>query len=56
MMHGTYNVKTKIKPSLFIATCNNNYPSARCVSAANHVCKAVDILRKTITSLKQILR
>ena len=32
-----------------------NSPSARYVSAANHVCEDVDILRKPIASLKQIL-
>lgn len=37
------------------ATCRNS-PSARCVSAAYHVRKNLDISRKTFTSLKQILR
>ena len=32
------------------------YPSARFVSAANLLCKYVDIFRKFITLLKQILR
>jgi hypothetical protein len=41
--------------SLFIATCENS-PSARCVRAANRVCKDTDIFRMPITSLKQILR
>jgi hypothetical protein len=41
--------------SLFTATCKNS-PCARCVSAANRVCKDVDICRKPIISLKQILR
>jgi hypothetical protein len=41
--------------SLFTAT-SKNYPSARYVSVANHLCKDVDIIRKPITSLKQILR
>jgi hypothetical protein len=42
-------------PFLFTATCNNS-PSARCVLAANHVCRDVDIFRQNITSLRQILR
>ena len=42
--------------SLFTATCNNNSPSARCVSAAHLVCESVDILRKTTKSLKHFLR
>jgi len=37
------------------STCKNS-PSARCVSAANHVRKDLEIFRKTFTSLKQILR
>ena len=41
--------------SLFTATCNNS-PSAGYVSAANRLFKDVDIFRKPITSLKQILR
>jgi hypothetical protein len=41
--------------SLFTATCRN-CPSARCVTAANYVCKATVIFGKPITSLKQILR
>jgi hypothetical protein len=41
--------------SLFTATCNNNCPLARCVSAANHVCEGVDILRKTTKFLKHFL-
>jgi hypothetical protein len=41
--------------SLFTATCTNP-PTARCVTAANRVCKAADIFRKPVTSLKQILR
>jgi hypothetical protein len=42
--------------SLFTATCKDS-PSARCVSAVNCVCsKDVDTFRKTIISLKQILR
>jgi len=32
-----------------------NSPPARYVSAVNHVCEDVDILRKPIVSLKQIL-
>jgi hypothetical protein len=36
-------------------TCKNS-PSARCVSAANRVCTDIDIFRKPIISLKQILR
>jgi hypothetical protein len=41
--------------SLFTAACENS-PSARCVTAANRVCKDTDIFRKPVTSLKQILR
>jgi hypothetical protein len=41
--------------SLFTATCNNNCPSARCVSAVHHVCVGVDILWKTTKSLKHFL-
>jgi ornithine cyclodeaminase/alanine dehydrogenase-like protein (mu-crystallin family) len=41
--------------SLFTATCKSS-PTARCVTAANRVCKGTDIFRKTVTSLKQILR
>jgi hypothetical protein len=37
------------------ATCKNS-PSARCVSAAYHVLKDLDIFRKPFTSLKKILR
>jgi hypothetical protein len=40
--------------SLFTVTCTNS-PTARCVTAANRVCKDVDIFRKPITSLKQFL-
>jgi hypothetical protein len=32
-----------------------NSPSARYVSAANHMCEDVDILRKPTASIKQIL-
>jgi len=39
--------------SLFSVTCKN-CPSPGCVSAANRVCKNVDIFRKPITSFKQI--
>jgi hypothetical protein len=41
--------------SLFTDTCKN-CPSARCVAAANRVCKDIDIFRKPVTYLKQILR
>jgi len=41
--------------SLLTATCKNS-SSDRCFSAANLVCKDVDIFRKTVTSLKLILR
>jgi hypothetical protein len=41
--------------SLFTANCQNS-PSARCVSAANRECTDVDIFRKPVTLLKQILR
>jgi hypothetical protein len=40
---------------LFTATFKN-FPSSRCVSAANRVCKDICILRKPSISLKQILR
>jgi len=40
---------------LFTATGKTS-PSARCVSAGNLLCKDVNIIRKTITFLKQILR
>ena len=40
--------------SLFTANCKTS-PSARCVSAANRLCKDVDIFRKPINTLKQIL-
>jgi hypothetical protein len=46
------NVRTS---SLFTATCKNS-PTARCVTAANRVCKATDIFSKHIASLNQILR
>jgi hypothetical protein len=39
----------------FTATCKNS-TSARCVSAANLLCKDVNIFSKTISFLKQILR
>jgi hypothetical protein len=39
---------------LFTATCKNS-PTARCVTAANRVCKDSDIFRTSIISLKQIL-
>jgi hypothetical protein len=40
---------------LFTAICKNS-PTARCVTAANCVCKATDIFTKPVTSLKQTLR
>jgi hypothetical protein len=40
--------------SLFAATCKNS-PSARRVSAADLLCKDVDILRKPVISLKWLL-
>ena len=40
--------------SLFTATCKNCL-SASCVLATNHVCKGINIFKKPITSLKQIL-
>ena len=40
--------------SLFTATCKNS-PSARRVSAANHLCEDVGVLRKGISYLEQIL-
>jgi hypothetical protein len=43
-----------INSLLFTATCYNS-PSARCVVAANRMCKDLDICRKTVTSLTQIL-
>jgi hypothetical protein len=39
---------------LLTVTCTNS-PTARCVTAANRVCKDVDIFRKPVTSLKQFL-
>jgi hypothetical protein len=39
--------------SLFTDTWRNS-PSVRCVSAANHVCKDVDVFRKTMLVLKTI--
>jgi hypothetical protein len=40
--------------SLFSVTCQTS-PFARCVSAANHLHKDVDILRKPIALFKHIL-
>jgi hypothetical protein len=40
--------------SLFTATCTN-CQTARCVTAANRLCKDVVIFRKPVTSLKQFL-
>jgi small-conductance mechanosensitive channel len=37
----------------FTATCKIS-PSARCVSAANRVCKDIDIIWKPIISVKQV--
>jgi hypothetical protein len=42
--------------SFLFSDTSKNSPSARCVSAANHLCKDVDILRKTTGSFNQILR
>jgi hypothetical protein len=39
---------------LFSATCHN-YLSAEWISAASHVCKAINIFIKPFTSLKQIM-
>jgi hypothetical protein len=39
--------------SLFTDTWRNS-PSVSCVSAANHVCKDVDVMRKTMLILKTI--
>jgi hypothetical protein len=36
--------------SLCTVTCTN-WPTARCVTAANRVCKGIDIFRKPVTSL-----
>ena len=41
------------KSSLLTDTWRNS-PSVRCVSAANHVCKDVDVFRKTMLLLKTI--
>jgi hypothetical protein len=40
--------------SPFTATCEN-CPTVRCVKAAKLVCKDMDIFRKPINSLRQIL-
>jgi hypothetical protein len=44
-----------IRNSYPLTATFKNSPSARYVSAANHVCKDVDVLRKEIASLQQIL-
>jgi len=47
----TYNLRNSF---LFTITCKTSLP-AICVSAVNLVCEVIDIVRKCITSLKQIL-
>lgn len=52
---GVRDFPRKFKNSSLLTAAFKNSPSAQYVSAANHVWENVDILRKPIASLKQIL-
>jgi hypothetical protein len=50
-----YSSSSNFRNSSLFTDIHNNFPTGRGVSGANHVCKDVNIFRKHVTSLKQIL-